>query len=520
MPEGSFCERCGSPLPKQCAPADVAGIPERAAQVYPPRDAYESAPTVQAQRAPIFTPPSSAAPFRPQSPSAPVQPQSYAASFPGQQYASPYQPEPPAMARQQAYAPYEPMTPAPSAFDDSQPALEVDMLCVLFEKLPGLMRFNFNPRNSRDGLQNIRFLFENQLTGERVVTRPIRHLNRPVQIPVSFPAQEAGALAWNVTVEYECRARRRVLEGAVQMVVVHPKEPQRAAENLAINITNTINNGNASDVHVSQRALEDLVKLSQSENPSDELRRIVSGGARAWSTVELFDADELELFPPMPPEARTDRVTLDLGVHRVTFFAGRTVTFGRMHEINDIVLRPPSDASEDESIPYRKISRAHCHFEHRGETVVLCDGSRDQNRIVKPSMGGTYWNDRCISGFVKLSQGESGVVSFAGPCSTGAISMNVTACAPSSDCRNCPYVNKTWCGDGARPSLMLKRRDGFPEMFVAVWSCFSLENADPSLKGVVIFRKDGGFAWRKGRRCGWIVPGTKQHTDFGVVTVS
>ena len=67
---------------------------------------------------------------------------------------------------------------------------------------------------------------------------------------------------------------------------------------------------------------------------------------------------------------------------------------------------------------------------------------------------------------------------------------------------------------------MLKRRDGFPEMFVAVWSCFSLENADPSLKGVVIFRKDGGFAWRKGRKCGWIVPGTKQHTDFGVVTVS
>lgn len=490
---------------------DVAGIPQRAAQVFPSRDVYESAPTVQSPRPPVFDPPASAAPFRPQP---------YDASSSRQPHIAPCQTEQPAMVRQQAYAPYEPAAPVLSASDDTQPALEVDMLCVLFEKLPGLMRFNFNPRNSRDGLQNVRFLFENQLTGERVVTRPIRHLNRPVQIPVSFPAQEAGALAWNVTVEYECRARRRVLEGAVQMVVVHPKEPQRAAENLAINITNTINNGNASDVHVSQRALEDLVKLSQSENPSDELRRIVSGGARAWSTVELFDADDLELFPPMPPEARTDRVTLDLGVHRVTFLAGRTITFGRMHEMNDIVLRPPADASEDERMPYRRISRAHCHFEHRGETVVICDGSRDQNRIVKPSMGGTYWNDRRIADSVKLSQGESGVVSFAGTRNTGAVSLKVNACEPASDCKNCPYVNKTWCGDGARPSLMLKRCDGLPEMFVAVWSCFALENADPSLKGVVISRKDGGFAWRKGRRCGWIVPGTKQHTDFGVVTVS
>ena len=68
--------------------------------------------------------------------------------------------------------------------------------------------------------------------------------------------------------------------------------------------------------------------------------------------------------------------------------------------------------------------------------------------------------------------------------------------------------------------MVLARRDGVAEWFVALWSCFSLEEVDPSFEGVVIFRKEGGFAWRRGRRCGWFVPGTTLQTDSGVVTVS
>jgi hypothetical protein len=66
---------------------------------------------------------------------------------------------------------------------------------------------------------------------------------------------------------------------------------------------------------------------------------------------------------------------------------------------------------------------------------------------------------------------------------------------------------------------MLSRRDGIPESFVALWSCFSLEDADASFEGVVVFRKDGAFAWRRGRRCGWLVPGTSMQTDMGTVTI-
>ena len=75
------------------------------------------------------------------------------------------------------------------------------------------------------------------------------------------------------------------MEGEVQMVVVRPREAQKAADQLTVTITNNITNGNASDVHVSQQAVHDLAKLAQAENPFEELRRIVLDGQRVW-TVE------------------------------------------------------------------------------------------------------------------------------------------------------------------------------------------------------------------------------------------
>lgn len=501
-PEGAFCEKCGEPLsdplpraaPRPGVPDRGIPTPENAARDPAVRfdmrseplsgmpNGYNDAPTVRAMRM--------QSPFRAGEP---------LGSGPSRDARS------------------EPLS---GGGKGSGPVLMIDKLCVQFDGYVGMFRFRFDPRDPGEGLQDIRLRFESQLTGERVEVRPIRHLDRQREIPVSFPVQSAGAVVWFVTVEYEKRGRRHVLEGSVQMVVVHPREAQTVAGNLAINITNNISNGNASDVHISQRAADDLAKLSGAENPFDELRRIVAGPARAWEAVELFDADEVESFPPMPSRAVTDRITLDFGVRKVVFFAGRTVTFGRKRELNDIVLRPPADAGEEEQLPYRSVSRAHCYFEHQGDSVAVCDGQRNEYRVVKPSSGGTFWNDQRISGQVTLSAGTSGVLSFAGPGCSGALSMQVKACPSASACESCPYANKHWCGEGARPSLVLARRDGIPELFVAVWSCFSLAEADPSFSGVVIFRKDGGFAWRKGRRCGWIVPGTEQQTDFGVVKVS
>lgn len=394
------------------------------------------------------------------------------------------------------------------------PSLEFDSFCILFEEMPGFLRFKFNPGTTAE---NVLVLLENPLTGEKSQSRRMPILQGAREISVPVPAQSAGAFVWYLTLTYEAGGRKHRLDGEVQMVVVRPREAQKAADQLTVTITNNINNGNASDVHVSQKAVEELAHLAMAENPFEELRKIVLSGHRVWAAVSLDDGSAAPTLPPQSAAAVCESITLDLGRAKMHFFAKRTVRFGRKRESNDFVLRPPEGYESDS---YCTVGRSQCCFEHDGDKAVIRDGQFDDMHVLKPSSFGTFWNDARIVSTQALSAGDAGVVSFSGTTSEGSVAMNVKVCKPIRACETCPHANRTWCGDGRRPTLMLSRRDGVAERFVALWSCFPLEEADPSFEGVVIFRKAGGFAWRRGRRCGWLVPGTTLQTDFGVVIVS
>jgi hypothetical protein len=409
--------------------------------------------------------------------------------------------------------------PSPAYSTSLTPVLRIDKLCVLFENTPGFVRFFFDPCFSC-GLENVKLTFENILTGEKVSSRVYRVINRSCEIPVQFPAMEAGALVWSVRIDCEINFRRRTFEGDLQMAVIRPKEAQKVAENFAIHITNNIHNGNASDVSINQRAADELARIATSENPFEELRRIVLGAARSWDEIVLFDADEVGVLPEMPLAAKAERVTLDLGLSRITFFANRCVTFGRTVESNDFTLRPTADADDKDKFCYRLISRCHCFFEHLGDKVAVYDGRRNHEMVIVPSTGGTYWNDTRICGKKEISSGQKGILSFAGLAGCGAVSIDAKVIAPCSVCAKCPHSDKRWCDDGKRPSLLLSRRDGRPESFVALWSCFHLAEVDPSFRDVVIFRKNGAFAWRRGRRTGWLIPNTSFESEFGIIKVS
>ena len=390
----------------------------------------------------------------------------------------------------------------------------MDTLCILFEDTPGFLRFRFNPGASAE---NVLVTLENPLTGIKANSRRLTYLQGEREITVPVPSQMAGAFVWYLTLTYEAAGRKRRLDGEVQMVVVRPREAQKAAEQLTVTINNNITNGNASDVHVSQRAVDDLARLTAAENPFEELRRIVLSGRRVWASVSLDDGGAMPVLPLQPVAAVRESITLDLGRGTIRFFANRNIRFGRKRELNDFVLRPPEGASSD---PYCAIGRAQCCFEHNGDAAVIYDGQFDERNVLKASSYGTFWNDASIATAHRLSAGDTGVISFAGPSCAGAVALEAKACRPIRACATCPHANRTWCGDGRRPALMLTRRDGVAERFVALWSCFPLEEADPSFEGVVIFRKEGGFAWRRGRRCGWLVPGETLETDFGQVKVS
>ena len=403
-----------------------------------------------------------------------------------------------------------------------EPTLERDDLCTLFENMNGILRFRFDPMGGGERVENVTLTFSNCDCQKTPVQR-IRHADRPQEFPVQFPPQAAGLQSWEVRIEYYSSRRKHELVGQFQ-VFVRPVESHKRDISIRLGDVNVGNVDRASDVRINQRGVEELADLIEESDPFRKMELIAMSRDRAWVPVPLSDDSVVVSLPPQPAGARTERVTLDFGNGRhMHLFAGRTIRFGKTRELNDFVLRPgrPIDeCSEDELIPYKMVSRRHCFFEHSGEHMTITDGSREANGVVQPSSNGTFWNDDPIRDPLELPVGTTGIVSFGRPACAGGLSMELRICGASKACATCPHSNIHWCGEGKRPSLMLTRRDGLPEKYIAVWSCFWLGDADPSLDGVVIFRKDGAFAFRDTYRSGWIVPGTEIPTDYGSVKVS
>ncbi|MGN0853137.1 MAG: FHA domain-containing protein [Kiritimatiellia bacterium] len=402
-----------------------------------------------------------------------------------------------------------------------EPTLEIDSLCPLFENLNSTLRFRFDPHSGGEPLEAIAIVFSNCACDKKPVQR-IRRVVQTQEFPVQSPPQSVGMQSWNVAVEYVSAGRRRKLAGDFS-VIVKPVESRAKGENISINIATNIGNvSQASDVTVNQRGAEGLADLIAATNPFEEMQRVFMSGKRQWTAIPLLDDDQVADLPPVPANAQTEHILVDLGGdRRIHFFAHRTITFGRKKETNDIVLRPAPGADDRQMIPYCKISREHCFFEHSGEKALIVDGRRNPAGVVEPSTGGTFWNDERLEAPLELSAGTAGVVSFGGVQRGENLALDVKVCEPVKACATCPHANVRWCGEGRRPCLMFSRRDGLPEKFVGLWSCFCLGEADPSFEGVVIFRKDGAFAYRRNDgRSGWLVPGTRIQTDFGFVDIN
>ena len=402
-----------------------------------------------------------------------------------------------------------------------EPALDRDDLCTLFENMNGIIRFRFDPMGGGERVENVTLTFSNCDCQKTPVQR-IRHADRQQEFPVQFPPQAAGLQSWEVRIEYYSSRRKHELVGQFQ-VLVRPVESHKRDISIRLGDVNVGNVDRASDVKINQRGVEGLTDLIAESDPFRKMELIAMSRDRDWQPIPLSDDSEVVSLPPMPVGARTERVVLDFGCgRRLHLFAGRTVQFGKKREDNDFVLRPArpiDECSEEELIPYKMVSRCHCFFEHSGERMTITDGSREANGVVHPSSNGTFWNDDPIRGSLELPVGATGIVSFGRPACAGGLAMELKVCGASKACATCPHSNIHWCGEGKRPSMMLTRRDGLPEKYIAVWSCFWLGDADPSLNGVVIFRKDGAFAFRDTYRSGWIVPGSEIQTDYGTVKV-
>lgn len=370
-----------------------------------------------------------------------------------------------------------------------KPLLEVDRMCVQFEGMRGTVRFRLDP--GAEEMENVRLTLEHAGQG-KFVCRPRRFRERG-EIRVELAGQPAGWPTWTVRLEYEKNGKKLRWEGDVDLVVARPREAQRVADSLKVEITNHINLGNASDAHVNQRALDGLEGLSKSENPFDELRRVVCGSGRSWSAVELY-----ETAGP-PAGAARDRVVVAWGGWTVRVFAGPEVRFGRDRpgpEGPDFTMRPgPGGLRDGLRDIYLQISRLQCTFVRSGGGVEIRDGVRSDSGLQCPSKYGTWWEGKRLRGTSAwLASGVSGMVSFGGASDWGSVGLRAE------------------CGPGW---LLLRREDGVKEAFLMLWGEFGFAKLDSAAGDLQLCRQDGAFSWQSGGQSGWIVPGASAGTPVG-----
>ena len=405
-----------------------------------------------------------------------------------------------------------------------RPLLEVDRMCVQFEGLVGTVRFRLDPGAGE--YETVKLTMADG-EGKRRTTWGPRRFRERGEIRMQLDGQAAGCPTWTVRLECAKGGEKQCWEGDVDLVVARPREAQRVADNLKVEITNHITLGNASDAHVNQRALDGLDRLAAAENPFDVLKEVVCGSGRSWARVGLFetsaDGDGWKLGP-MPPGSRTDRVTLDFGTDRVHFFAGREMTVGRQRAEkggSDIALRHPKAASlppdSPELEPYLRASKRHCTILAGEGTVRVRNGCRGAGGAWEAPRSKLYWDAEAVEGERTLAEGASVTLTL-GALGKG-VQVEVSAVGERVCCPGCPDAERGRCGGGWRACAEVRRRDDAAERYVGLWGCYPLGRVDPMWGNVAIQRREGGFAWRRGGRCGWLEPGKDLATEFGTIKV-
>ena len=390
--------------------------------------------------------------------------------------------------------------------------LEADSLCILFENVKGMARFRLCTCEG-DVFDNVTLKISDKVTQDERIICENRMISCRREFDVPIAPKKAGPVIWDIRLEYEFEGKRHSWEGEWATIATGREGARQCAESIVVNINTNITTGHASEVHNSQDAASKLREAleGRSDDMFEALRTIVVGTCRAYRRIDLYARSMNAALPPIPAEAACERLTVNLGVWKMTLFSERTVTFGRSQKACDIAMHPREGAELAEEIPYRMISRGHCRFAHNGTEVIVEDGVCDESGRVNPSRHGTFFNGDQIEGELRLSASgtKDGMLTFGGAGGSDVVGMKAKVLTAGCLCETCPRGDRMGCQGGKRPSLLLRRTDGQQECFVALWSCVRMEDVDPSFAGVTIFREGRGFAWRRGRRCGWILPGAR-----------
>ncbi len=410
-------------------------------------------------------------------------------------------------------------SPLAAQAGDCPVRLEIDSLCFLIERGSGILRFRIGPAIQAQGfLSDVTLSLCFQGSG-RQYSKNWQILAAMREYNVQIDAGIAGVHALDIILSFVLNGVAYSFDGNVSFFVARSEEVGKCAENIVFNIRNDIQCGHAADVRLSQDAadaIQDLSLRHSGESSFEELRRVVDGEARAYRLVplELTSMPQAQCAAAQTAPAYSGDLTLEIAGTLIHLIPKEEITIGR-HRDNTIVLQEKCQTTAEEHAASSRISRHHCIICGAGSSVILKDASSC----------GTFWNGTRISGEACILDAahNSGVITPATGCES-SFSLSVAYYSPMAAglCPVCQVPSRDWCGTGIRPCVVIQQKNDYPEVFVALWSCFDFGVVIPALAGFIVARSDaGGFFWSTGNvGSGVLEPGMEFQSAAGLIRVT
>ena len=398
-------------------------------------------------------------------------------------------------------------------------SIELDTMLSLQEGVGNSLRILFTPSPSAGTFSNVSISISSDDERFQMKTRQRDVLYSPCEFVFGVRDLEAGVCVFDVNVSYVLGGRKYFYDGTFDVVVLERRNWQTDAKrNLSFVFNPVIHASEAARVRMDVPAhAVDLLAQAAKDAERDPLKvaeELVNLGVRKYRMIAMLRSDGIEVLPPPPPEAACKEIQLDLGYGfgKVQLFTDSIIGIGHTYEgsrYTDIVVDPPAGLVGDQRLPYEKMSRGQCLLRSNGFDMELVDGRIRASGSPAESTNGTYLNgERVGMGGCRLPQ--NGAIGLGTTCR--ATTLDATLVTPSPEaCQRCRRggESREYCCRGGRACVnaVLRRRDGVLITYVVLGSCIDMGCIYGAFSGFEVFYDHQAFAWRRGTRRGWLVPG-------------
>lgn len=190
-----------------------------------------------------------------------------------------------------------------------------------------------------------------------------------------------------------------------------------------------------------------------------------------------------ELSHPVPH--CTVSAVLRCGERIVVVLCGERFTVGRSRSCD--VIPPKADEHGDSRRRRLRVSRLHCVLFREGAEWTVFDGGLAAEGERRHSSFGTWWNGEQVADSASLGVGH-GTLALGGLSALDSVALDIL---PAGD------------------SLVLSFRQRPEAQYALLSGELDLGLLDKRLSGFRVFCEDGEIRWRRDRKHGHFVPGTR-----------